>query len=210
MNHILGDEPYWSWVATHFDADYDYVVGKQSAAAILNKVSEQKHLGNTLELACGSGLFSQVIAKEADRLICTDLCDAMLALADEKLRRFAHVTLEKANCYALPYSDKQFDTVFMANLLHVIMEPEAAIAEAKRVLKPRGKLIVVDFTSEGMGFFDQFGLLYRFMRVFGLPPCRGQNLTVAKTRAILEGHRFSIQEAALVGSKVNAVFVVAG
>ena len=41
----------------------------------------------------------------------------------------------------------------MANLLHVINEPQKVVKQSKRVLKENGKIIIIDFTPEGMSFF---------------------------------------------------------
>jgi len=135
----------------------------------------------------------------------------MVNAAKGRLKSIANIKVEKANCFNLPYPDNNFDTMFMANLLHIIPEPERAIAESKRVLKNQGggRIIVIDFTPEGMTFFNKLGLVYRYLKTYGKPPSKrqGQNLTVEKIRIMLERSGFKIEEAKLIGNKVKAVFI---
>ncbi|MCD4665537.1 MAG: hypothetical protein K8R68_09705, partial [Bacteroidales bacterium] len=80
-----------------------------------------------------------------------------------------------------------------------------------RVLKKSGRIIVIDFTPEGMTFFNKLGLVYRYLKTYGKPSSerQGQNLTVKKIREMLESNSFKIEEAKLIGNKVKAVFIIA-
>jgi ubiquinone/menaquinone biosynthesis C-methylase UbiE len=209
LSQIQKDETHWSRFAANFDADNDYVIGEPNMALILDKVAKQKDLGRTLELACGSGIYSQVIAREADELVCTDWSEAMVEATRAKLHTLSHVTVEKANCFDLPCPDNRFDTVFVANLLHIIPEPGNAVAEAKRVLKSGGRIMVLDFTFDGMTLLHTLGLMFRYFRKYGLPQSQRRGLSVLEIRTILENNGLQIQEATLIGDTVKAAFVVA-
>jgi ubiquinone/menaquinone biosynthesis C-methylase UbiE len=209
MNGALEVGRHWSRFAASLDADNDYVIGKANMALILDRVSKQRRLGRTLELACGSGIYSQVIAKEASKLLCTDWSDEMVEATRTKLRSLAHITVEKANCFDLPYSDGCFDTVFVANLLHVIPEPGNAISETKRVLTSGGQIIVLDYTFEGMTLLQTLGLMFRYFRKYGFPQSQQQSLSRQEVCTILESKDLQIQEAALLGDTVKAAFVIA-
>ena len=211
-NIMTQKEKYWSRFANDFEELNNYVVGKSDMTIILNKLSKQKGLKNTIELGCGNGTYSKVLAKETDNLLATDFSEEMVNAARGRLKSIANIKIEKANCFNLPYPDNNFDTVFMANLLHIIPKPENAIAESKRVLKNQGgRIIVIDFTPEGMTFFNKLGLVYRYLKTYGKPPSKrqGQNLTVKKIRELLENTDFKIEEAKLIGNKVKAVFIIA-
>lgn len=98
----------------------------------------------------------------------------------------------------------------MANLIHVIPEPERAISEAKRVLRPGGRLVVVSYTGANMKLLDRLGLIYRFLRIWGKPPSGGiPGLTLDKMKAMLIEERFEITEAEMIGARTKAVFVSA-
>ena len=204
-------EKYWSRFADDFEERNNYVVGKSDMTIILNELSKQKGIKNTLELGCGNGTYSKVLAKEADNLLATDFSEEMINAAKSRLKSITNIKVENANCFNLPYPDDSFDTVFMANLLHIIPEPEKAVIESKRVLKKSGRIIVIDFTPEGMTFFNKLGLVYRYLKTYGKPSSerQGQNLTVKKIREMLESNSFKIEEAKLIGNKVKAVFIIA-
>ncbi|WP_277985516.1 class I SAM-dependent methyltransferase [Methanolobus psychrotolerans] len=139
----------------------------------------------------------------------TDLSDEMLAVARKKLPSFSNVRLEKADCFNLPYENNSFDTVFMANLLHIIPEPENAVTEATRVLKDNGRLIALSFTTEGMTFLNKLKMGYRYLRTYGKPPADGQQLTVEGARMMMESRSLTVITAELIGHNVKAVFVIA-
>jgi ABC-2 type transport system ATP-binding protein len=203
------EETHWSRFAADFDAGNDYVIGKANMALILDKVARHIALGKTLELACGSGIYSLVLAQEAGELVCTDWSDAMVAAARDKLAVLPHVTVEKASCFDLPYPGAHFDTVFVANLLHILSEPEKAVAEARRVLKPGGTVIALDFTFDGMTVWHRLGLMWRYVRTYGLPQSQRRDLSLPALCTLLENGDLAIQAAELIGDTVKAAYVIA-
>jgi len=202
-------ETYWSKFANDFEERTNYVVGKNDMELIETFLSKQKALGKTLEVGCGNGTYSKILILEAENLTTTDFSDEMVAVAKERLKRVENVSVEKANCFNLSYPDSSFNTVFMANLLHIIREPEKAVAEGKRVLKKNGKLIVISFTTEGMTFFNRLGMIYRYLKTYGKPSPTAQTLTVQKTRDMVKNCGFEIEEAKLIGNKSKAIFIIA-
>ena len=121
---------------------------------------------NVLELAAGTGLISKNIAGAARSIEVTDASPDMIA---EARRGNTSTKLHFAvqNLFQLPYADESFDVVLLANALHIIPEPEKALAEARRVLKRDGVLLVPTFTHKGnslRGRLRAFG-----MRLVGFP-----------------------------------------
>jgi ubiquinone/menaquinone biosynthesis C-methylase UbiE len=202
-------ETYWSKFANDFEERTNYVVGKNDMELIETFLSKQKALGKTLEVGCGNGTYSKILILEAENFTATDFSDEMVAVAKERLKGVENVSVEKANCFNLSYPDSSFNTVFMANLLHIIREPEKAVAEGKRVLKKNGKLIVISFTTEGMTFFNRLGMIYRYLKTYGKPSPTAQTLTVQKTRDMVKNCGFEIEEAKLIGNKSKAIFIIA-
>ena len=202
-------ETYWSKFANDFEERTNYVVGKNDMELIETFLSKQKALGKTLEVGCGNGTYSKILILEAENLTATDFSDEMVAVAKKRLKGVENVSVEKANCFNLSYPDSSFNTVFMANLLHIIREPEKAVAEGKRVLKKNGKLIVISFTTEGMTFFNRLGMIYRYLKTYGKPSPTAQTLTVQKTRDMVKNCGFEIEEAKLIGNKSKAIFIIA-
>lgn len=200
-------EVYWSRFADNFEELSGYVVGKDDLALVLSVLAEQKDLKKTLELGCGNGTYSKVIAAEASELTATDFSDEMVNATRDRLQDYANISVEKQNCFELTYDDNVFDTVLMANLLHIIPEPEKAIAEAKRVLKPGGSIIVISYTPEGMKFLHKLGMVYRYLKVWGKPPPHAQHLTMALASEMLAAHNFEIKTSQIVGRKSKAIFI---
>ena len=200
-------ETYWSKFSNDLEERTNYVVGLKDITVLKRVLTEQKSLGKTLELACGNGTYSKVLIRESEHLTATDFSDEMVAVSKIRLKGIGNISIEKANCFSLSYPDSSFDTVFMANLLHVIPEPEKAVAEGKRVLNKNGRLIVISFTTEEMTFFNKLGMTYRYLKTYGKPPSTAQALTVQKTREIVKRCGFKIEESKLLGNKSKAIFI---
>ena len=202
-------EQYWSKFADNFEERNNYVVGNKDMNIILEKVKQQKELRDTLEIGCGNGTYSKILIENSTKLTATDFSDEMVAATKNRLAKYPSIKVEKADCFDLPYSDSTFDTIFMANLLHIIPEPQKAIAECKRALKENGELIIVSFTSEGMTVLNKILMIYRYLKTYGKPSPFAQSLTVNMTQEILQKYDFKIEESTLIGSKMKAIFVKA-
>lgn len=203
-------EVYWSRFAHNFEAKNNYVIGIESMNIILDTVATLKNLGKTLELACGNGTYSKILSKNATTLLCTDFSEQMVAVSTKLLRNFDNIKVEQANCFELPYPNQSFDTIFMANLLHIIPTPKKALAEAKRVLKQDGKIIIVDFTTEGMSLAAKAEMGKRYLKTYGKPPAQGQKIGISEMQTILNECKLHIFENKLIGSQSKAVFAIAG
>ena len=99
---------------------------------------------SVLELATGPGMIARHIARSAKAVIATDFSPKMIETAQKKTAA-ENVTFEVADAADLHFSDKSFDAVIIANALHVMPNPEKALAEIKRVLKDGGLLIAPNF-----------------------------------------------------------------
>ena len=203
----MGKEQYWSKFANNFEEKNNYVVGSDDMAIIFEKVKQQKDLKEILELGCGNGTYSKILLKESIQLTATDFSDEMVKVAKNRLESYENIKVEKADCFNIPYPESNFDTIFMANLLHIIPEPEKAIIECKRVLKKNGKLIIISFTNEGMTFINKILMIYRYLKTYGKPSPFAQSLTVRRTEEMLGKNGFQVEESKLIGKKMKAVFI---
>ena len=100
-----------------------------------------------LELCTGTGLIAKHVASAASEMVATDFAEKMLAEA-RKGDVPANLTFRQADATALPFADGSFDVVIISNALHIIPQPEKALNERRRVLRPGGLLIAPNFVHK--------------------------------------------------------------
>ena len=104
-----------------------------------------------LELATGTGLIAKHIVKAAAHIEATDASSEMVAEA-KRDNRSAKLHFSVQDMFRLPYVEESFDVVIVSNALHIVPQPEKALAEIRRVLKDDGVLIAPTFTHAGNSF----------------------------------------------------------
>jgi ArsR family transcriptional regulator len=103
-------------------------------------------LGRVVDIGTGTGKLLEVMAPRAESLLGLDASREMLALARARLgeRGLSNASVRLADMYRLPLPDAGFDLATLQMVLHYAEDPAAALAEAARVLRPNGLLVVVD------------------------------------------------------------------
>lgn len=155
--------------------------------------------GSFLDIGTGTGRLLQVMSPRVEHALGIDASRAMLALARARIaeRRLANCSVRLADMYRLPFPDDRFDLVSLQMVLHHAADPEAALAEAARVLAPSGTLVVVDLATHGRQLGHQhpgFGRrqLTRWLISAGMAPARfgivGGKLDVAIWTATRSPH----------------------
>jgi ArsR family transcriptional regulator len=96
------------------------------------------------DLGCGTGAASAALAPHVAHVIGVDGSSEMLAAAASRLEAFPHVDLRRGALEALPIDDATLDAAMLILVVHHVPAPADALAEAARVLKPGGRLLVVD------------------------------------------------------------------
>jgi ubiquinone/menaquinone biosynthesis C-methylase UbiE len=103
-----------------------------------------------LDVACGTGEFERIVllAHPTQEIVGVDFSESMVAIARQKARTFPQVSFQVATASALPFADHQFDVVVCANAFHYFDDPIVALMEMKRVLKPTGKVVILDWCRD--------------------------------------------------------------
>ena len=101
-----------------------------------------------LELACGTGQLTLQLCKKVASWEATDFSEKMIEEAKTRASNLP-VTFTVQDAANLTYEDGKFDTVIIANALHIMPNPEKALTEIRRVLKKDGLLIAPTFTYDG-------------------------------------------------------------
>ncbi len=82
------------------------------------------------------------------RMVGVDLSVKMLEIAQQKCQACPNVTFCDASSSALPFPDHSFDMVVSASALHYFDQPEVSLGEMRRVLKPSGSVVVMDWCKD--------------------------------------------------------------
>ena len=147
---------------------YDRFMRRDRAAykemyALLRPVVKAK---TVLELATGTGLIAKHIVNAAAHIEATDASAEMIVEA-RRDNRSAKLHFSVQDMFRLPYADKSFDVVIVSNALHIVPQPEKALAEIRRVLKDDGVLIASTFTHAENSFSGRVKVF--FMKLAGFP-----------------------------------------
>ena len=147
---------------------YDRFMRKDGAAydemyALIRPIVRQK---TVLELATGTGLIAKNIVNAAAHIEATDASPEMITEA-KRDHRSAKLHFSVQDMFRLPYADRSFDVVIVSNALHIVPQPEKALAEIRRVLKDDGVLIAPTFTHAGNSFSGKVRAF--FMKLAGFP-----------------------------------------
>ncbi|ALP93655.1 class I SAM-dependent methyltransferase [Intestinimonas butyriciproducens] len=119
-----------------------------------------------LELATGTGLIAKHIVNAATHIEATDASPEMILEAKQD-NQSAKLHFSVQDMFRLPYADKSFDVVIVSNALHIVPQPEKALAEIRRVLKDDGVLIAPTFTHAENSFSGKVRAF--FMKLAGFP-----------------------------------------
>ncbi len=105
---------------------------------------------NVLDVACGTGELERLLLREypQQQIMGVDISEKMLLVAQQKCRTYPHVEFHVTSVNSLPFASSSFDVVISANAFHYFDEPLLALIEIKRVLKPDGKVVILDWCRD--------------------------------------------------------------
>ena len=140
---------HWGRRAPGFDAGFGHSISTAAERAAWDRILDLALAGRgaleALDAGCGTGFLSFELAARGHRVTGVDFAPAMLAEARRKAaERTAAVHFEEADVEHLPFPGASFDLAISRHVLWTLPHPEAAIDEWIRVLRPGGRIVVVD------------------------------------------------------------------
>jgi ArsR family transcriptional regulator len=101
------------------------------------------------DLGAGEGTLSQLLARRAERVIAIDNSEKMVQYGSDLAREHgvANIEYRKGDLEALPIYDGSVDVALFSQSLHHAQHPGRAVAEAHRILKPGGRILVLDLVK---------------------------------------------------------------
>ena len=140
---------HWGRRAPGFDDGFGHSIRTPAERAAWERIFDLVLTGSqpldALDAGCGTGFLSFELAARGHRVTGVDFAPAMLAEARRKAaERTVSVRFEEADAEHLPFPAGSFDLAISRHVLWTLPHPEAAIDEWIRVLRPGGRLVVVD------------------------------------------------------------------
>jgi len=112
--------------------------------ALLDLLDEHWVIG---DLGCGAGHITEALAPCVEKVIAVDESGPMLGVAKKRLEEYKNVDLRVGTIEALPIDDSTLDAAVLFLVAHFVTDPAKAMNEVRRVLKPGGRLLIVDLMS---------------------------------------------------------------
>ena len=186
----------------------EYVVGKELRDEIIQELNRLPELGELAELGCGTGTFTETIVSKTKSMFATDLSDSLLAVARTRIGDHPKVTIQKENCMATSFPSEALDSVFMANLIHVVEGPSTLLEECNRVLRKDGTLVIVTFTDHEMQLWEKIKMGLRFVKAWGKPPAHTHSFSPEDLTSMMKDAGFTIKTSKVIGNKTKALYII--
>jgi ArsR family transcriptional regulator len=135
-------EAFFSSAAGQWDSLRDELFGRRAHLAALPALLDPTWTVG--DLGCGTGQLSSLVAPHVARVTAVDSARGMLAATRKRVASFSNVEVRQGTLESLPIESSSLDVAILFLVLHYVAEPSRALIEAARVLKPEGRLLVVD------------------------------------------------------------------
>ena len=152
-------QAYFAENAENWSAIRAYHVEEEKAEAVIRRLVGSEAIGRYIDLGTGTGRMLELLAPQANEAIGLDLSREMLSFARATLGKvnLDKVQVRQGDICNLAMEDSSADVVTLHQVLHFLDDPARAIAEAVRILKPGGRLVVADFAPHDLEFLrEQF------------------------------------------------------
>lgn len=206
-------EEYFRRNASEWDRIRALHVGDLRVEEAIGDLLPQDDLEDLLDIGTGTGRMIERFGERCSRAVGVDMSRDMLNVARSNLEQspLSNWSLRQGDMYELPIADETFGAAIIHQVLHFAEHPDTVIAEAARVLRPGGQLVVADFAPHELeelrdehyhrrlGFTDE--QIEEWFRQAGLEPHRtvhlpGDPLTVSLWSAMAPDNEAGSSDAA--------------
>jgi len=152
-------QAYFRAHAAEWDRIRKLHVADEAVEEAIRAALSDKPFRSLLDLGTGTGRMLEMFGPDIERGLGLDLSLDMLLLARDRLERagLRNCSVRQGDIYDLPLANDSFDVVILHQVLHFLDDGARAIREAARVLRPGGRLLVVDFAPHEQEFMrEQF------------------------------------------------------
>ncbi|MEZ5839547.1 MAG: metalloregulator ArsR/SmtB family transcription factor [Hyphomicrobiales bacterium] len=148
---------YFAANAAEWDRLRTLHVSEAAVEAAIGKAIGERPFGSLLDLGTGTGRMLEVLAPLYGRAVGIDASPDMLAVARANLSKagITHARVQHGDLFHPPLNGQTFDVVVLHQVLHYLDDPGRAIAEAARLVKAGGRLLVVDFAPHRLEFLRE-------------------------------------------------------
>ena len=189
----------WNFFAPVYE--FSMRVQKNIYSYLYERIGEVAKGKVVLELATGPGMIARHIAPAAKSVVATDLAPKMIETA-LKVKNPENLSFEVADATSLRFEDNSFDVVVIANALHIIPNPEKALAEIRRVLKDDGLLIAPNYLLNVSGIKN---LWKKILNLIGIR--FAHEWTANEFKAFLESNGWKIKMDRVIKGRIDLVYV---
>lgn len=177
----------------HYDAVVDRIVEDAIPSSL------------ALDVATGTGTIALALSQKAGSVEAVDYAPEMIEIARAKAeqKQTKNVRFSVQNACSLDFPDHHFDAVVCANVLHLLIEPQRALAEAHRVLKPRGILVAPTFCH---GETPLAVVLSSTLRIGGFKAFH--KWTLDGFRRFVEGQRFEVVRDDVIQAPIPICYLI--
>jgi ArsR family transcriptional regulator len=148
---------YFSENAAKWDQIRSLHVPEEAVEDAIRQLAGRTSFRTLLDLGTGTGRILEILAPLYQRALGIDMSREMLSVARANLERadITHAQVRQGDIHAPPADRDSFDLVTIHQVLHYLEEPARAVHEAARMLRPAGRLLIVDFAPHKLEFLRE-------------------------------------------------------
>ncbi|PID31069.1 MAG: hypothetical protein CR982_00440 [Candidatus Cloacimonadota bacterium] len=156
---MSGDKLFWNKLANIYNKMFENKKAYQKIYSLIRE-SVNKEM-KVLEVGTATGMIARAISPKVKEVFAIDFSDKMIVKAKE-ITKEKNIFFSIQDSSNLQFKDSSFDLVIIANVLHIIKDPEKILGEIKRVLKSDGILIAPTFMWKELNLL---GKIQKFVMV---------------------------------------------